>query len=188
MYKRVRTLESLEKELAQMCEDIYLLNMQGKRIQPLPPKIIVRVLPKEHRTSSGLFLPGNVQSKPVYEGIVLQTWKSYDEERTVTKSDSLGNVIVTTTVIHHQCSVNIGDRILFPHFEGQPLSDYLDEKYYRVIKDDVVFGVLNYDGDASIVEEMKKLMQKFSSVTTSGTTDPKAPAWEPPAKSDWFQS
>lgn len=184
MYKRkIRTMESMEAQLAQMCEDIYLLNMKGKRIQPLPPKIIVRVLPKEHRTSSGIILPGNVQNKPVYEGIVLETWKSYEETRRVKEDGGYSDIY-----IQHKCSVKIGDRVLFAHFEGQPLSDYLDEKYYRVIRDDVVFGTLNYEGDASIVEEMKKLMQKFSSITTSGTTDPRAPAWEPPAKVDWFQS
>src|ERR1700685_3003184 len=68
----VKKIEKVEKKLAELCEEIYLLNTNGRRIIPLHPWLLVRVLPKEHRTESGLFIPGNISNKPVYEAIVLE--------------------------------------------------------------------------------------------------------------------
>lgn len=193
MYKEeiklnAKSMENLEKQLVETCQQIYQLNMKGRHIIPLPPWILVRVLPKEHKTEGGLFLPGNVSNKPLYEGIVLETWKPYVEKRIVKDKEF---------EIMHTPDIKVGDRVLFPHFEGQPLPDYLDEKYYRMIREGTdqnktpycsVYGTLNYQSDASKVIELKKLMKKFSSVTLSGTTDPRAPHWEPPQKSSWFTS
>jgi co-chaperonin GroES (HSP10) len=185
-------VELLEEQLAELCEEIYLQNLGGKRIRPLPPKVIVRVLPKEHRTESGLYIPGAVSNKPIYEGIVLETWEWYDEIRVVKHNvpeGEPGPVHFDEVKITHRCPVNVGDRVAFAHFEGQPLKDYLDDKYYRVILDSVILGTLDYKGDKAMIKPLKKLMERYSSITLSGAKEgPGVPHWEPPAKSDWFQS
>src|SRR5580698_1373669 len=158
-------IAKLEKQLAKTCEEIYLLGLRGKRFHALPPKITVRVLPKEHRTESGLYIPGAVSNKPVYEGIVVEVWRPYDEEHKIKVN---GKMEMVTT--HRQCCVKVGDRVLFPHWEGQPMSEYLDEKYYRIIPDFCIFGTLDYKGDVKYIKPLKDLMAKFSSVTTSGAT------------------
>jgi len=189
----VKKIEKLEKKLAELCEEIYLLNTNGRRIIPLHPWLLVRVLPKEHRTESGLFIPGNISNKPVYEAIVLETWQPYVEHRVV----KFENGDEAMENIYHAPDVKVGDRVLFPHWEGQPLPDYLGEKYYRMIREGTdqnknpycsVYGTLNYQSDASKVKDLKDLMQQFASKTLSGTTDPKAPHWEPPASKSMFTS
>ncbi len=192
-------LRDMENKLAELCEDIYLLNTNGKRIIPLHPWILVRVLPKEHKTASGLFLPGNVANKPVYEGIVLETWQPYTETRTkgTVMRDYFSVPVSETIIIEHTCDLKRGDRVLFPHYEGQPLPDFLDDKYYRMIREGSdqnktpycsVYGTIDYQGDGEKVKELKKVMEKFGSITMSGTTDPRAPHWEPPSKSSMFTS
>lgn len=186
MYQRkMKTLESLEKQFATLCEDIYALNMKGKIIRTLPPKIVIRVLPKEHKTESGLYVPGSVQNKPMYEAIVLSIWEPYWEHRR--KKNSEGKYEYYG--VYHECEVQVGDRIMFPHFEGVPMESYLDEKYYRTIRSDVVFGTLNYQGDIAKVAEIKKIMEKFGSITLSGAkSGPGVPDWQPPSKASFFTS
>jgi co-chaperonin GroES (HSP10) len=181
----LKKIEDKEKQLNKVCQELYLLNLQGKRVKPLPPKIIVRVLPKEHRTESGLYTPGAVANKPVYEGIVLETFEPYNEEHK-TKFENGDEGIV---YVPRRCSVKVGDHILFPHWEGQPLSDYFDEKYYRIIPDHCVYGTVDYKGEVNKIKGIKKIMETLSSVTLSGAkSGPGVPDWQPPEKASWFTS
>ena len=79
MYKR--RLHCWKETLAKICQQIYNLSMCGRHFIPKHPYILVRVLPKEHKTEGGIWLAETSQNKVVYEAIVLDTWRPYDEER-----------------------------------------------------------------------------------------------------------
>ena len=167
-------IKKLEKSLVKTCQKIYELSMMGRRFKPIHPYVLVRVLPKEFKTEGGIWLADVAQNKPLYEGIVLETWRPYEEYRPVydVEGERSG-----TTIIKHECALKIGDRISFPHFEGMPAADYLDDKYYRFVREGAdqnkfpfcsVFGKLDYHGDHKIQAKIRKLMMEFGSITTSG--------------------
>src|SRR6266436_3799148 len=69
MTEQQEKLQNLVTEMYQQC---------GVEVEPLFPKILVRVLPKEQQTKGGIFLPGGKdQSKPAYEGVVLRVYKPF---------------------------------------------------------------------------------------------------------------
>lgn len=177
-------VDKLEKQLHKLVDKIYDLSVSGRRIIPRHPYILVRVLPKEHTTPGGLILPETDQNKPVYEGIVISTWQPYTERRAMETKDgkSMG-----TYVIYHECDVKPGDRVCFPHYEGIALGEYLDNKYYRLIREGTdqnkspycsVAGIIKYDGDAEILAQISELTKKLGSVTTSGV--PVSRGYNPP--------
>lgn len=175
-------LEKLERQLHRLVDKIYDLSVAGRRLVPRHPYILVRVLPKEHITPGGIVLPETDQNKPVYEGIVLSTWAPYDEIRDKQYyrpffHPKFGEIITERTIIHHECDVKPGDRVCFPHYEGIALGEYLDDKYYRLIREGndqnkfpycSVAGVVKYDGDYEVLNKIRKLTKKLGSVTTSG--------------------
>lgn len=167
-------IEELDKQLVSTCKEIYELSMGGKRLKPLHPFILVRVLPKEHKTEAGLWLADTAQTKTVYEGIVLETWESYIEKRELynSKHEFIGH-----DYIEHRCRVDIGERIAFPHHEGMPVGDYLDDRYYRLVREGTdqnkwpycgVLGTLDYTGDVVLKAKLREITKEFSSVTLSG--------------------
>jgi co-chaperonin GroES (HSP10) len=177
--QRVDLVASLEKQLNNTLQRIYDLTVGGRRIDPIHPYVLVRILPKEHRTAGGLYLAETEQNKPVYEGIVIATWRPYDEIREKQYLDEGSGELVHEgqIVIHHECSVKPGDRVCFPHYEGIPLGAYLDDKYYRLVREGTdqnktpycsISGIIKYDGDQEVLQEIRRLTAKLSSVTTSG--------------------
>lgn len=144
-------LQSKEKQLAKLCQELYEEGEQ--RFYPMYPWILVRVLPKETKIGS-LWLPDTQQNKPIYEGIVLETWKKAGK----------------------QSEFKLGDRIGFPSFEGAP-TNFLDDKLYRLVREVVnykdypncgIYGWIEYDGDVRIKEGLHELMKQVASVTFSG--------------------
>src|SRR6266702_3318365 len=95
--ERKTLVGKLEKQLAKLCDRIYGLSVEGRRLTPLYPYLLTRVLPKEHITPGGLVLPETDQNKILYEGIVIATWQPYDEIR----KKKLGDGSEITTVINH---------------------------------------------------------------------------------------
>jgi co-chaperonin GroES (HSP10) len=169
---KVIKIQKLEKILADTCQEIYELSMNGRNFTPFPPFVVVRVLPKEHVTEGGIILSDTAQTKTVYEGIVLQTWKPYVEVRDMKTEDgdNMGEYHIA-----HECSVNIGDRVAFPHSEGLPVGDLLDDRYYRLVREGDekfdyhrILGTLDYTGDVELQAKIRELTKQFSSVTTSG--------------------
>ena len=78
--------------------------------QPMYPGVLIRVLPKEHISQGGIWLPdAKQQNKPIYEGIVLRTYNPYRLK--------LDNGKWVTMV----AGVDPGDHILFPHWSGEPV-------------------------------------------------------------------
>lgn len=144
-------LETKEELLSRVCQEIY--DECEQRMRPMYPWVLVRVLPKEHKIG-GIWLPENQQNKPIYEGIVLETWQKAGK----------------------QSEFKVGDRIAFPSFEGAP-HPYLDDKMYRLVREVVnhkdypncgIYGWIEYDGDKKIKRELRKLMDGISSITYSG--------------------
>ena len=172
----IKRIEKLEKQLAEICKEIYELSMNGRRFTPMCPYVLVRVLPKEHRTEGGIWLADTAQTKTVYEGLVLEVWKPYVEEQEVVKTNVNNNERYTETkYIQRYCAVEIGDRVAFPHSEGLPVGDWLDDRYYRLVREGReihdyhrVLGKLNYTGDVELQAKIRELTQQFASVTTSG--------------------
>ena len=98
--------------------------------QPMYPGVLIRVLPKEHISQGGIWLPdAKQQNKPIYEGIVLRTYNPYRLK--------LDNGKWVTMV----AGVDPGDHILFPHWSGEPVPwlrgasgpTSADDEEYRII-------------------------------------------------------
>lgn len=171
--KKLKLIDKKERELSKLCMDIAELGLGGRRFIPKHPYILVRVLPKDHVTLGGIYLPDKLQNKPVYEGIVITTWRPYTEKRYKT----LPSGQEETITIDHESHVSSGQRIAFAHIEGLPVGDWLDDRYYRLVREGTdqnnwpymgVFGILDYEGDAETAAEIRRLSAKFNSVTTSG--------------------
>lgn len=152
-------LKTKEEKLAKLCQEIYEESEQ--RFQPLYPWVLVRVLPKETKIG-GIWTPDTAQNKPIYEGIVLEPWAPFYDN----KSNSIRSSQFQT-----------GDRIAFPSFEGAPVS-FLDDKYYRIVREIVnfkdypncgIYGWIHYDQDVRIKDELNALMKEIGSVSISGT-------------------
>jgi len=124
----VETSRSREEVLQQIVTTLY----QEERavVIPLHPWILIRVLPKETETSAGIVLPDK-QNKPVWEGIVLATYR-----QRYGQADGGETVLLCP-------QVEVGDHVLFPHYEGMPAPP-LDEKKYRLIKEETIHAVLEY--------------------------------------------
>jgi hypothetical protein len=117
-----------EKELKidELCQEIYA--QKQHLIRPLYPWILVRIMPKANRV--GLIFTPEKQNKIFYEGVVLQTWEPFWKPFRSKKNDS-------GEWIHYQVEMKSqvarGDRVMFMHFEGQPVPFLHDELHYRMI-------------------------------------------------------
>lgn len=117
----------------------------------LYPSIIVRVLPKPDQFGM-LFIPDQYRNKPVYEGVVMQTW----QKRTVV---SRGKELHLTPTFKQ------GDLVLFPHWAGQPVPTFDDDKgvEWRILTDKSVFnkpGVLDDPSPFCLIDTNSENPQK----------------------------
>ena len=177
--KNKKKVEKLEKELSKICMKIYELAVGGRRLHPRHPYVLVRVLPKEHKTEGGIWLAETSQNKPCYESIVIAVWEPYDEIRWEEKLLPNGDTIQERVVIHHECALKVGDRVVHPHYEGIALGDYLDDRYYRLIREGAdqnqwpymsVLGKIDYQGDDTVASKIRELTKQVGSITTSGVS------------------
>jgi co-chaperonin GroES (HSP10) len=165
----------LQQQLADLCISIYLSG--GERLVPLPPFVLVRVLPKDMVSEGGIVLPNERQNKPVHEGIVLETWREYDEELVLTKKYSDGTKEEYIGVIHRVCSIKQGDRVAYPYYEGIPHkflgADYMlirqsaDQIKYPYCQ---VIGTIDNKGDRKVANKLRDLLRQYYSVTLSGAS------------------
>jgi co-chaperonin GroES (HSP10) len=169
---RTETLEEKEKRLDELAQEIY--HGHQKIIIPVWPWVVVRIMPKEQQFGS-ILLPEK-QNKLFYEGIVLAVWKpfwrhysgslKFDEE-----IGSGGRVVNKSILV--ESAVEIGDRVMFMHFEGQPVP-WLDEKNYRMIHEfethpnGGIWGTIETEQDRGLRDKLDKLFRNHTSVTISG--------------------
>lgn len=125
---------------------------EAGQFRPIYPWVLVRVLPKTQAVG-GIWLPEN-QNKVNYEGFVLCPYHPHDM---MVKG-------IWRSII---CKVRTGQRILFPHYVGMPVA-FLDEKYYRVVKEEDILGILEASQDKRIKEVLHTLFDGAECVTTSG--------------------
>lgn len=177
--KQTRRINELEAALVSVCRKHYEACVgRYRHLQLIYPLTLVRVLPKEHITSGGIYLPETEQNKPVYEGIVIETWKPWDEHRTKNIRDAEGNIVEQEEIIiPHIPTVKPGDRVAFQHFSGISMHGYLDEKLYRLIAEDCrqgpytnFLGTLDWEGDSEVREAIRALSYQLGSITTSGVS------------------
>jgi co-chaperonin GroES (HSP10) len=107
-------------------------------IQPLKPFILVRTLPRSTVTAGGILMPEK-QNKPNIEAVVLAVYKPYWEKVDKVSEDGKHSDIS----VYNECDIKVGDHIIMPHFVGLPDS-FLDEREYRLIKEDDATAVLHY--------------------------------------------
>lgn len=108
--------------------------------QPLYPAVLVRVLPKEKVSDSGLiYLPDEKVNKPIYEGIVLRT---YLPHTMVWK----GKHITLTS------GLEVGDHVLFPHWSGEPVPGLHDESNTLANEEYRLIPAKSFLGSAGIQE------------------------------------
>jgi co-chaperonin GroES (HSP10) len=114
----------LDKKLVEAVLEEY--KALGIGFEPLYPAVLIRVLPKEHMTHGGLWLPDTKQNKPIYEGIVLRT---YPPKRIKLDDGSWRTM---------DSGLEVGDHICFPHWSGEAVpwlrnqlsaKDIHDEEY-----------------------------------------------------------
>lgn len=148
--------KSLIKQLDELCQQLYATH--ERRIVPKYPWVFVKVLPKEQAPLGRIILPDGTgpkgQNKILYEGIVLETWKSFYEfhrsESTLVIEKSLEDwtrqyllskgvdLPVVCTYDHtvlRESSVKPGMHVIFPHYEGLPAGRIFDEKEYRLVRE-----------------------------------------------------
>ena len=128
-----------KKQLEEAANLLY--SSENREIDPLFPWVLVQILPKEQKYKGVLILPDfsgkdKAQNKPMYEGIVLKTWKPFWRHfKTNHMPDNEQSCAETReTEIWVESQLQPGDHILFPHWSGQP-AGFLDEKEFRLIQE-----------------------------------------------------
>lgn len=173
-------IAKLEEQLRKTVLEIYEKSKGARRFTPLYPWLLVRVLPKLQEVAGNLVLP-QTQNKVMYEGIVLATWQAHIR-RMWHKPNGLlldkpsGHGKFVEVEMHSNYSV--GDRIIFPHFEGQPYELLTGEdKQYRLVREVVdldnnprcgTYGKIDYLGDKDLKGKLDRLFTSSSMITVSG--------------------
>jgi len=140
----VETAEQRLK-LSQMVTDLY--ENAGVDTEPMFPKILVRVLPREQKVGS-IYLPDGQQNKPVWEGIVIRTYKPFYQKIYLTdahwvKDDPNPEVRYTQKV---ECELKPGDHVLFPHIEYgiTPVTIDGGKGEYRCVPEQHILAKVNH--------------------------------------------
>jgi co-chaperonin GroES (HSP10) len=112
-----------------------------RKIRPLYPHILVRVLPKAQKIGM-IYTPDN-QNKTVWEGVVMEVYGS--TLRVVNGSD-----------VRFDPKVSIGDHVVFPHWAGAPYGSLGDEGF-RLVDEKEIAAILEYswkEGEPRISQTM----------------------------------
>ena len=126
-------LERQLDELAMELRDSY-----EPALQPCCPWVLIRVLPKE-MIVHGIIRPEHRVHKPNYEGVVLKVFKPRMEKHVKDGKEYW---------VERTSNVDVGDHVVFPHYEGLP-TPFMHEDKYRIIKDDVIICTVEYDGETT---------------------------------------
>src|ERR1035437_9923120 len=125
-----------KREMTDLVQRVYAET--ERIIQPLKPFILVRTLPRSTVTAGGILMPEK-QNKPNIEAVVLAVYEPYWEIVDKVSEDGKHSDIS----VYNECDIKVGDHIIMPHFVGLPDS-FLDEREYRLIKEDDATAVLHY--------------------------------------------
>jgi co-chaperonin GroES (HSP10) len=160
--KRVKVAQHEAKTKQQMTEWVQKVYADTERyIQPLKPFLLVRTLPRSTITAGGILMPEK-QNKPNIESVVLAVYEPYYEHAFATDGTDIS--------VYNECDIKVGDHIVMPHFVGMP-DTFLDEREYRLIKEDDAIAVLRYREKGELREMAKEVMIKAAIVSTELRTD-----------------
>lgn len=166
--EKTNQLENLEKQFSDLAQTIY--EQAERRLHPCYPWVLVRLVPKEQKIGH-IIMADNVgskgQNKPLYEAIVLTTWKPFVQSYSSFRHEGVE--------YHKQMKSDFkpGDRVVFPHHSGLPVN-FLDERNYRIVREITsdelggAMGIVHYDGDKKYKAALDELFSDAHSVTLSG--------------------
>lgn len=156
----------------------------GVEIEPSFPRVLVRLLPREQKTRSGLYLPEEHQNKPTHEGIVLKVYKPFwqsvfkaDDWLKVRSRQALLDEKGRVKAIWQEAQVKPGDHILFPFaaFGIMPVWPLDDGKGdYRLVPEGEILAVLDYKKQTTRDWLMAQLNLEFGLEDTVSTILEKA--------------
>lgn len=155
-----RVIRRQKDELFELAQKMY--KSFHRRITPIYPWVLVRVLPKEQQLGS-IYVPES-QNKVIYEGIVLETWQPFLKSVQMREEDCPPR---REYYIEVKSELHPGDHVLFPHFEGMPVP-YLnaeEKDAYRLVRETnsrdekcEIYGKLEYQ--EPIEEKLKEFLFK----------------------------
>lgn len=131
-------VEELETKFRETTQALY--RASGRKIQPLYPWVLVRLLDRQQSYKGVIALPEK-QNKVVLEGIVVAIWRPFFKTlrpAIAWKPRSLGPTTMAKEVmlshVEMKSDLNPGDRVLFQHWAGQPVHG-LDDQKYRFVRE-----------------------------------------------------
>lgn len=126
-------------------------------IQPRYPYALVWVLPKSQKIGE-IYVPDK-SNKPVYEGLVLRTHKSFYKYGKLPGHFPEGTDAVLRYQVLVSSELNPGDHILFQHFQGIPVPA-LDGGVgdYRLIDEKEIYATLEYGKD-STKDKIRRILE-----------------------------
>lgn len=92
-------------------------------VRPLGDRVIVKALPKEEKTASGVIIPDSAKEKP-HQGTVM----------------AIGSGRVSESGEKIPVSVSVGDRILYGKYSGTEVK--IDGSEYLIIKEGEILAIL----------------------------------------------
>lgn len=152
--------EELRREIRERVFELY--NSAKREVIPLLGHVLVYVLPKEHMSTGGIIMPEGQQNKPVYEGIVVRTFSPVTRKSLVFDKDKNCKVEKEYPIIS---DFKLGDHVLFRHYEGMPVGDILNEKQFRIIREEAIEGRMEYDSMATFRENLEKILEEGRKVS-----------------------
>jgi co-chaperonin GroES (HSP10) len=156
--KRAKAAQQEAKTKQQMTEWVQKVYADTERyIQPLKPFILVRTLPRSTITAGGILMPEK-QNKPNIESVVLAVYEPYWENVYEQVSDK-------DISVYNECDIKVGDHIVMPHFVGMP-DTFLDEREYRLIKEDDAIAVLHYREKGEFRKMVRDIMVEAYSLSS----------------------
>ena len=87
------------------------------KIKPMDDRLVLELIEKEERTSSGIIIPDTAKEKPI-----------------------MGRVIAVGTDEDLQEKVKVGDKVLFAKYGGEEIN--FDNKDYKIVQRSDVLAVI----------------------------------------------
>jgi len=166
----VVTLEEKLEEIDRLSQELF---REHRLFTPLYPWVFVLVCKKTQQVGH-IILPDK-QNKTVWEGIVLATWGQKIFERGIVNKDGVRQTRCEIV----RSEFGPGQRVVFPHWAGQPVPGFNEERF-RVVRehgDDKTQGVIY--GWIDVQPGMTKPVQDLLQLVAQAHTGEPWPALDP---------
>lgn len=102
--------------------ELVFLRKRGKMFQPLGDRVLIKPLPADEVTKSGIVIPNTAKESPAEGEVVV-----------------LGNGKMKNGK-SYEFSVKKGDKVLFSKYAGDELK--IDDQEYKVMREEDILGIL----------------------------------------------